>query len=279
MNEAVSALVWVDVLAILIIGVSSVYGFFRGFFVTLLSLIGLVVSLIFFKKLGDALLSLIAGWGDSLLAMLVIYPVAFFLIMSAFIMAGKLIKSILKKLDLGTIDTLGGLFFGVLRGGAVMACLILVFSATPIVSSEGWEKSHYLGVGGRTIYYALQLPALKPYENWMTFDEQWRPTLDTRHILARLKGDQATEPPPATTDVPAPPDTPPAEAVATEELPVTTPEQVIEILSQQLPSLTVDGLGINKITTDNINEILEQGEGGRRPTLQDEPSEPPKEQQ
>ncbi len=170
---------WIDMVAISIIGLSMLYGLFRGFIMTVFSLAGMVVGFFVSKNYGGTLtLSLTDILGDSFSIIILGYVISFLSVVALFLVVSLLLKKLVALLKLGIVDSLGGLFFGFVRGAFFMVLIILVLSITPIVSTTSWQSALAVSVGGTIIKTSLQIPFFNEYQEVVTFDSQNRPKIE-----------------------------------------------------------------------------------------------------
>lgn len=135
-------MVWVDYVILGIVGISVLMGAWRGFAKEALSLaawlLGFWVALAHWPKL--------AGWFrgyiDSRGAAAV---VAFAMLLTAVLLVGALINHFvakgMAKAGLQAYDRALGALFGVVRGGAVVAILLLFTGLLHADRSDGWRRS------------------------------------------------------------------------------------------------------------------------------------------
>lgn len=124
-----SLLNWFDVIIILIVAVSTLLAFFKGFIRTIFSFVNWLgtgfVTYLLYKPVNGFLSAQI---GEGIPAMFISSIGLFIVVFIIFILISNIFVSILKGLRLGILDRTLGFAFGFIRG-AVIVCLIF-FSVT-----------------------------------------------------------------------------------------------------------------------------------------------------
>ena len=123
-----------DVILIVVIAFSSVYGLFKGLVKEVISLLALVIGLIgasrFYEGASPLLKSL--GLGEQA-ARILSFFILFIVIFIALILIGKLIHKLIHAIFLGWLNRLGGIGFGFIRGIIVSGIIIMILT---IILSE-----------------------------------------------------------------------------------------------------------------------------------------------
>ena len=131
-----------DWIVLAVIGLSTLFAFFRGVVRELVAVIawvlGLVAAIAFAPALGD-LLPEIPGHPS------IRYIIAFALIVIGALIAGALIAWPLTRVvhaaGLGFVDRFLGAIFGLLRGMAVVLAFVLVAGLTPLPRTVWWQSA------------------------------------------------------------------------------------------------------------------------------------------
>ncbi|MEE9412642.1 MAG: CvpA family protein [Methylococcales bacterium] len=135
-------MIWIDYSFLFVIAISAMIGLLRGFVREALSLASWVlaiwVSIHFSPNLGHLMRALIE---QSTLRTIVAFLILFIGTLSIGSIITHILRSGLKKIGLGSLDRLGGLLFGVLRGGGIIMVLIYVAGLTPIKGETWWQQS------------------------------------------------------------------------------------------------------------------------------------------
>jgi membrane protein required for colicin V production len=140
------AIAWIDVVIISLIALSAILSLFRGFVKEALALItwlvALWVAMAFYEELAVWLSQWIAtpsaqkvtAFGILFICVLLLGAIVNYL-------AGKLVD----KTGLTGTDKLLGVIFGVARGAAIVAILVLLAGLTPVSQDPWWQDSQFLG--------------------------------------------------------------------------------------------------------------------------------------
>lgn len=139
-------MIWVDYAILVVVALSALVGFFRGFF---REAIGLATWILAFW-----LAFRLAAPGAQLLSQWISVPsvrlaVAFGVLFLVVLVVGAVINHFIARMVentgfAGTDRALGGVF-GVLRGVAVLAVLVLLAGLTPVPEDPWWNQSLFIG--------------------------------------------------------------------------------------------------------------------------------------
>ena len=113
----------IDIIILVIIGLSFLLGLFRGIIRTVFSLVGFFFGFIVAMGYGP---QLAANFGDSTVLRICAYVVLFFVTALVFTMVGHLLRRLLKLIRLGWMDNILGGVFGLVRGVLLAGVLIYV---------------------------------------------------------------------------------------------------------------------------------------------------------
>lgn len=146
---------WVDIVVFVIIGLSVIIGLFRGLIKEAISLATWVAAI----WVGLSLASNVAGiLPFSVGSQTVQTAIAFILLFVAVLIIGGLINyfagQLVDKTGLSGTDRMLGLVFGLLRGGLIVAALVLLAKTTNMPSEPWWQSS-------------LTLPFFGDVANWI----------------------------------------------------------------------------------------------------------------
>lgn len=123
----------VDLIIIIILLIFIVRGFSRGFLRGIAGLIGLSVALIlavqFMDDLSRILLRFFALSPQT--AVLLTAVIIFFVVFLGFILAAKVIRSVLSMVALGWVDRIAGGILGLLKGSIIVSIIVLMISLFP----------------------------------------------------------------------------------------------------------------------------------------------------
>jgi len=129
-----------DIIVLIIVGLSSVFGLWRGFVREVISVASWIVALIVAKIYSPS----VAPWFESLTANETAqYVLAFAVLCFITLLLGAFVSHVLSRLlkivGLQWTDRLLGAAFGVLRGVIIVA--IIVYFAAGFYAQEGWWQS------------------------------------------------------------------------------------------------------------------------------------------
>lgn len=164
-------LTWADITLLVILGLSTLVGIWRGFVVEVMSLLvwgaAFWLAFVFGDEAGamfDGLVQaeaarMFLGYGALFFAALILGGLATWLM-------GRLVRST----GLSGTDRLLGLGFGLLRGAALGCVLVLVFGFTSLPQEAWWRESRLL-------------PGFQRGAEWM---RGWLPQAVARHVRFEL---------------------------------------------------------------------------------------------
>lgn len=139
-------MIWVDYVIIGVITLSALVGLLRGFVREALSLIAWVVAiwvaLTFVQSAADLLVGHIA---EPSLRLMVAFTALFLVTLLLAAVINYLIIRLVSKAPLGSMDNVLGLLFGVARGVALIAILVLLAAATPLPRDSWWKEAALIG--------------------------------------------------------------------------------------------------------------------------------------
>ncbi len=133
---------WVDIIVFVIIGFSVVIGLFRGLVKEAISLatwiLGVWVGLSFSSMLANKLPFQL---GDQTVQVVIAFAILFLAILVAGGIVNYLIGQLVDKTGLSGTDRLMGLVFGFLRGGLIVAIMVLLATLTSMPNEAWWNQS------------------------------------------------------------------------------------------------------------------------------------------
>lgn len=146
---------WFDALLLLVIVLSIVLSFFRGFVKEAISLISWVLAVVLGLKLAPMISH---HWLSGLASSTVAYVIAFVGVAVAVLLLGFVVSKIIKLFatltGLGIFDRALGVIFGFVRGVLLATLMTMLVSVTALASSSWFENS------------AMKVALHKP-EQWM----------------------------------------------------------------------------------------------------------------
>jgi len=131
-----------DIAIVAVVLLSALIGVFRGLVKEVLSLLSWAVSLFlawrFAGIVGEETMGFI---GNPTIQVLVAAGLIFVLALVATTIISYLIHKLVSAAGLTTLDRVLGLSFGVLRGGLIVAAVVLLVADTSLSKADWWQKS------------------------------------------------------------------------------------------------------------------------------------------
>jgi membrane protein required for colicin V production len=113
----------IDIVLLIIVGISLLFGLFRGIIRTVSSLLGFIFGVIVAASFGPPIAARI---GESLFITICACAILFFVTALVLTLAGNLLRKAVKFIKLGWLDHLLGGLFGFLRGAFIAALLVML---------------------------------------------------------------------------------------------------------------------------------------------------------
>ncbi len=134
---------WLDIVMLLIVGLSALFGFWRGFVREALAVAAWIAGLVIARIYSPVLAELLSGMLANETAR---YVLAFALLVLLTLIVGAIISHFLRKLlhqvGFAITDRLLGLLFGVARGAIII--LVIIFFARPYAEEATWWQASQL---------------------------------------------------------------------------------------------------------------------------------------
>jgi membrane protein required for colicin V production len=129
---------WLDVILLILLGLSTFNGLRRGLVKTVFSIIGVIVGIILASRFYDTVSSWF-GFGDSAIFNIFAFILIVIIAMAAAAFLAKLVKTAVSAILLGWADRAGGAIFGLVVGalllGALLSLLVRLFEPAVIADS------------------------------------------------------------------------------------------------------------------------------------------------
>jgi membrane protein required for colicin V production len=175
-----------DWIIVAILAISVLVGLWRGLVREAIALLVWVAALAAAIMFGAQVAALYENWITLPSARIALgYATVFLLVLLVGGLLGWLIGRIVQGTGLGGTDRVLGLGFGLLRGGVMVAALLLVLGYTPLPNDPWWQQSQLI-------------PRFQPLVGWLR--DHVPETLDALQALTPADDDVA----PITTPTPAP---------------------------------------------------------------------------
>lgn len=140
-----SSLNGADWVIVAILLVSVVIGLWRGFIREVLSLLVWVVAIAAAIMFGGDVALLFGDWvGVPSVRVMLGYVAVFLLVFTLFALLAWLLTRLLRSGGLSGTDRMLGLGFGLLRGGLLVAVLVLLLGYTPLPRDPWWQESQFI---------------------------------------------------------------------------------------------------------------------------------------
>ena len=152
---------WVDIVMLVVVGVSALVGVVRGLTLELLSLAGWVVAWFAGLWVGPLIAPhLPVGAVGSPLNVVASFACAFIVTLIVWGLMARVVSSLVKKTLLSPLDRLLGALFGLLRGVAGLLAVVAVLAHTPAASTPAWRAS--IGVAAASTVLRELVPYVMP---------------------------------------------------------------------------------------------------------------------
>ncbi|MES1954762.1 CvpA family protein [Salinisphaera hydrothermalis] len=139
-------MIWIDVAIVVVVALSAIIGFFRGFLREALGLATWILAFYLAFILAQPGSAYLRQWIHSDSARL---AAAFAIIFLVVLVAGAIVNYLLGRLINQTgfagTDRAVGIVFGVVRGVAVLIVLVLLAGVTPVPRDSWWQRSIFIG--------------------------------------------------------------------------------------------------------------------------------------
>jgi len=140
-----------DVILIVVVGFSSVYGLFKGMVKEVISLLAVIIGLIGASRFYEEASPLLKDFGlGEQVAKSLSFFILFILIFIAMILIGKLLHRLIHAIFLGWLNRLGGVGFGFIRGivisGIIIVFLTLIFSEKAPILRKSKLTPHIMSI-------------------------------------------------------------------------------------------------------------------------------------
>ncbi len=133
---------WVDIVVIAIIGISVLIGLFRGLIKESISLATWILALWVGLTYGERLASLLPfSVGSQTVQSLIGIVILFVIVILVGGIVNYLIGQLVDRTGLSGTDRMLGIIFGVLRGGLIVAALVLLAMLTNLPNEPWWQES------------------------------------------------------------------------------------------------------------------------------------------
>ena len=134
-----------DIVVVVVVTISIIFGIKRGLVKEVFTLLALILGVV----IASRFYSYGAGWisgvlDNSNLANIVSFTVIFFVLVVLISLAGIFFNRMVKLVQLGWVDRMGGVVFGFLRGSVIVGVFLVFITKYPILGSERWVEGSNL---------------------------------------------------------------------------------------------------------------------------------------
>jgi membrane protein required for colicin V production len=135
-------MVWIDYAILLVIVVSVVISWLRGFVREAMSLAGWIVSFWVALRFSGGFATFLQGMiPDTTLRLIVAFFAMFILTLLMFSVANFFASKLVERTGLTSADRAIGLVFGLVRGVLIVAALVMVAGLTQLPQAPAWKDS------------------------------------------------------------------------------------------------------------------------------------------
>lgn len=151
-------MIWVDYLIIVFIVASALISLVRGFVREALSLATWILAFWVAFSFANELARLMTAWlADEAVRLGVAFLVLLILVLIVGAMVNHLIAGLVQKTGLTGTDRTLGILFGLVRGGAIVAAVVLLAGLTTIPHEDWWDQSLLLAHFETAALWLVQL--------------------------------------------------------------------------------------------------------------------------
>jgi len=188
--ESSVTFIWIDYVIFAVIGLSAIIGLFRGFVREALSLVAwgaaIWVALTYTELFADYLEPYLKPYTEQpSLHSIAAFALLFLGTLTIGGILNYLVSLLVRKSGIGGTDRFLGVFFGIARGGLVVAILVLLAGLTSLPQDPWWSKS-------RTLPYFEELA--ESLSNFLPEDIAKDFVFDPSKIISNAIGGAATGP-------------------------------------------------------------------------------------
>lgn len=136
---------WLDVAIIGVMGISIFFGVRRGLIKEIFTLLALILGVAIASRSYATGARLLSGMIQSANAANIVSFIVIFLLVGALLtITGLLLKKLINQVALGWVDRVGGLVFGLMRGGIIVGVVLVFMYKYPVLGSDKWIKDAVL---------------------------------------------------------------------------------------------------------------------------------------
>lgn len=139
-------MIWIDVAIVVVVALSAIIGFFRGFLREALGLATWVLAFYMAFVFAKPVAVYLQRWIDTDSARLAVaFAIVFLAVLIAGAIANFLLGRLINQTGFAGTDRAVGIVFGVVRGVAILILLVLLAGVTPVPRDSWWQRSIFIG--------------------------------------------------------------------------------------------------------------------------------------
>lgn len=139
-------MIWIDVAILVVVALSAIIGFFRGFLREAFGLVTWILAFYLAFVLATPASVYLQHWIDSHSARLAVaFAIIFLAVLIVGAIANYLLGRLINQTGFAGTDRAVGIVFGVVRGVAVLIVLVLLAGVTPLPRDSWWQRSVFIG--------------------------------------------------------------------------------------------------------------------------------------
>jgi membrane protein required for colicin V production len=130
-----------DLIVIGIIGLSTVFAFWRGLIRVVMSLVALIAAVLAAIQFSPAVAAMLPALGDPVTRYLAAFALIFIVVALVGALLGWVLSRAIRAIGLGFVDRLLGAVFGVARGVLIVVIAVLLAGLTTLPRQEWWQNA------------------------------------------------------------------------------------------------------------------------------------------
>jgi membrane protein required for colicin V production len=130
-----------DLIVIGIVGLSTVFAFWRGLIRVVMSLVALIAAVLAAIQFSPAVATMLPALGDPVTRYLAAFALIFLVVALVGAVLGWVLSRAIRAIGLGFADRLLGAVFGVARGVLIVVIAVLLAGLTTLPRQEWWQNA------------------------------------------------------------------------------------------------------------------------------------------
>lgn len=138
-------MIWIDLAIVVVVALSAIIGFFRGFLRETLGLAIWILAFYLAFLLAAPASDYLQRWIDAdSVRLAVAFAIIFIAVLIVGAIANYLLGRLVSQTGLAGTDRVLGIVFGVVRGVVVLIVLVLLAGVTPVPRDNWWQQSIFI---------------------------------------------------------------------------------------------------------------------------------------